>query len=215
MHHGFGGTGVARERATTSGGSPQRPSSRRAITRPASQPGARPPGGGPRRSVSTPAHARSHETGELEFQMSPVPSSSRPQTAIGTDGTRLRTRCARVRSFATRRARDRLARVGDGASAPSTYLVAEEPATSGPSGPDRALGDHAALSSPLVADRRGLDDEAAVGDLYLKRGVVQGEPRAVLDRCLDRLVCLSIQTHQVATRAQGDPIEVDCSGGGR
>ena len=39
---------------------------------------------------------------ELEFHMSPVCSSSRPHTGVGTDGTRSRTRCAEARSFATR-----------------------------------------------------------------------------------------------------------------
>ena len=39
----------------------------------------------------------------------------------------------------------------------------------------RAFRDDATLSSPLVPDRRALDDEPAVGDAYLQGGVVQNE----------------------------------------
>ncbi len=183
---------------------------RRATTRPASQPGARPPGGGWSWSVSTPARASSHEISELEFHMSPVCSSSRPHTGVGTDGTRSRTRCARARSFATRSGLDdRLVRIGDGASAPSTDLVAEQPEPSRPSRPDRALGDDATLSSALVWDRRGLDDEPAVGDAHLQGGVEESAPRAMLDEGFDRLVDLPVQADHVAARAQRDPVEVD------
>src|SRR5207344_3637242 len=76
--------------------------SRPATTMPASQPGARPPGGGRRSSVSRPARTSSQEISELEFHMSPVCSSSRPHTGGGTGGTRSRTRCAGATSFATR-----------------------------------------------------------------------------------------------------------------
>ena len=98
--------GSSRDPAGKSGFTPRRGSvstpPRRATTRPAFQPGARPPDGGWIGSVSTPARTSSHEISELEFHMSPVCSSSRPHTGVGTDGTRSRTRCARARSFATR-----------------------------------------------------------------------------------------------------------------
>src|SRR6266508_275869 len=51
-----------------------------AVTRPASHPGARPPAGGLIALVGRPLRASSHEITELEFHISPVPSSSRPQT---------------------------------------------------------------------------------------------------------------------------------------
>src|SRR5918994_175314 len=69
---------------------------------PACHPGARPPGGGETLAASIPARARSHETTEFEFHISPVRRSSLPQTRGGTDGTRSRTRLARARSPATR-----------------------------------------------------------------------------------------------------------------
>jgi hypothetical protein len=75
---------------------------RPATTRPAFQPGARPPTGGSNPSVSMPARARSHEISEFEFHISPVRSSSRPHTGVGTEGARSRTRCARTMSVATR-----------------------------------------------------------------------------------------------------------------
>jgi hypothetical protein len=52
---------------------------RRATTSPAIQPGARLPSGGWIGSGSRPARAISHEVTELEFQISPAPSSSRPK----------------------------------------------------------------------------------------------------------------------------------------
>ncbi len=61
--------------------------SRAATTRPALQPGARPPGGGAMRERSTPLLARSHDTTEFEFHISPAPSSSLPHTGAGTSVT--------------------------------------------------------------------------------------------------------------------------------
>ena len=62
----------------------------------------RPPGGGLSGSVSMPARARSQEISEFEFHMSPVRSSSRPHTGVGTDRARSRIRSARTTSEATR-----------------------------------------------------------------------------------------------------------------
>ena len=45
-------------------------------------------------SAASPVRAISHEVTELEFHISPAPSSSRPQTGVGTDGTRSNSRCA-------------------------------------------------------------------------------------------------------------------------
>ena len=57
------------------------------MTTPARQPGARPPSGGWIDSTSSPLRAISHEFSEFEFHISPAPSSSRPQTGVGTCGT--------------------------------------------------------------------------------------------------------------------------------
>ena len=59
-------------------------SCRPATTRPARQPGARPPGGGCAESTSRPLRAIRHEINEFEFHISPAPTSSRPQTGVGT-----------------------------------------------------------------------------------------------------------------------------------
>ena len=139
-------------------------------------------------------------------------SSSRPHTGVGTDGTRSRTRCAGARSFATRTGLDTASLASGWSPAPSTDLIAKESEPSGPSCPDRTLGDDAALSSPRVPDRRGLDDETAAGDVDLQSGVEESAPRTMLDESLERFVDLPIQTDHVAARAQRDPVEVDCSG---
>jgi hypothetical protein len=59
----------------------------RATTTPARQPGARPPCGGLIDSASIPLRAITHAITEFEFHISPVPSSSRPHTGVGTHGT--------------------------------------------------------------------------------------------------------------------------------
>jgi hypothetical protein len=74
----------------------------RATTSPARQPGARPPGGAWIDSASRLQLAISHEITEFEFHISPAPSSSRPQTAVGTWGARSSTRCARSGSSVSR-----------------------------------------------------------------------------------------------------------------
>ena len=58
-----------------------------ATTTPARQPGARPPCGGWIDSASIPLRAITHAITEFEFHISPVPSSSRPHTRVGTRGT--------------------------------------------------------------------------------------------------------------------------------
>jgi hypothetical protein len=58
-----------------------------ATRRPAFQPGARPPGGGLIESTSSPVRAINQAMIEFEFHISPVRSSSRPQTRIDISGT--------------------------------------------------------------------------------------------------------------------------------
>jgi hypothetical protein len=108
---------------------------------------------------------------------------------------------------------DRLIGIGDGTSAPSADLVAEQPEPSGPSRSDRAFGDDTTLSSTLVPDRRGLADEPAVRYVYRQSRMVEIAPRAMFSEGCDRFVDLAIQPDQVTARAQGDPKEVDCWGG--
>jgi hypothetical protein len=72
---------------------------RRATSSPARQPGARPPAGECTDSTGRPLRAISQEVNELEFHVSPAWLSSRPQTSVGTAGTRSRTCCASNGSF--------------------------------------------------------------------------------------------------------------------
>ena len=59
------------------------------------QPGARPPAGGWIESASIPLRAITQAITEFEFHISPVPSSSRPHTGVGTCATTSRRRRAR------------------------------------------------------------------------------------------------------------------------
>src|SRR5207245_1925006 len=74
-----------------------------AATRPAFQPGARPPGGGFIESTSSPVRAINQAMIEFEFHISPVRSSSRPHTRIGICGTNSSKRRASARSSLSRR----------------------------------------------------------------------------------------------------------------
>ena len=99
----------------------------------------------------------------MEFHISPAWLSSRPQTSVGTAGTRSRTRCASYGVVCQLlRALDGLADVRDHSVAPAAHLVAEDPETSRPAASDRTFGDNAALAAVAVTDRRLLDHEAAL-----------------------------------------------------
>ena len=52
--------------------------------------------------MSTPARVSSHEVTEFEFHMSPLASSWRPQTAVGTEWVASSSRRARSASAITR-----------------------------------------------------------------------------------------------------------------
>ena len=61
---------------------------------PACQPGARPPTGGCTDATSSPARVITQLIMEFEFHISPAPSSSRPQTGVGTEAMKSSTRWA-------------------------------------------------------------------------------------------------------------------------
>lgn len=65
---------------------------------PAAHPGARPSLGGWISFTRRPLRVKSHEMTELEFHISPMSSSSRPQTRGGTVAASLSRRCACPRS---------------------------------------------------------------------------------------------------------------------
>jgi hypothetical protein len=56
---------------------------------------------------------------------------------------------------------------------PEPDFVAEDSKTTCPPAADGALGDHAALLAAPVVDRRLLDDEPALWDVDLERGVIE------------------------------------------
>jgi hypothetical protein len=62
---------------------------------------------------------------------------------------------------------------------PSADLVAEQPEPSELSGVDRALSDDAAISPPIVANRRGLDDELTIACFDLERRMIKSKPGAM------------------------------------
>ena len=76
---------------------------RPARTTPARQPGALPPGGGTIASGSSPERPSSQAVSEFEFHISPVASSSRPQTGVGTCPARSSSRRASAPSPLNRR----------------------------------------------------------------------------------------------------------------
>jgi hypothetical protein len=92
--HASGTAGIPSTPALRVGGS-----CLRATSSPACHPGARPRAGGRIDSASIPLLAITHAITEFEFHISPVPSSSRPHTGVGTCATTSRTRRARCSSL--------------------------------------------------------------------------------------------------------------------
>ena len=117
----------------------ERPSLRRATTTPARHPGARPPFGGRIDSASRPQRVISHEITEFEFHISPAPSSARPQTGVGAEGTSSRTRRASSESCEPSRALDSLGDIGNDAAGPAADLVPKDPEAPGQLSADRPL----------------------------------------------------------------------------
>ena len=160
--------------------------------------------------MSIPLRAISQAITEFEFHMSPVLSSSRPHTGVGTCGTRSSTRCARGCFVGeSPRAFNGLVDVGDLPVAPATYLVAKDPKPARPADPDGTFGDNAALLAVGVTDRRLLDHEPCRRDTDFERRVVQvarWSPRGPRRR---RLEHPAVESNEMATGAEGQPVQVD------
>lgn len=184
-----------------------RAASRAAMTRPARQPGARPRDGGWMWAVSMPPRASSHEVTEFEFHISPVCSSSRPQTRAGTDSTRSRMVVAREGSSVNVELETASATSGMTPSRHRRISYRKEPETSGQPRSHCSLHDHTAPSSMRVRNRGHLDDEAAVADDELESGVVEVARTPSLHTRADRLECPPAEAHDVRARTQGDPVE--------
>lgn len=147
---------------------------------------------------------------EFEFHISPAPSSSRPQTSVGTRGARSSTRL-RDRRIIRQPSRtfDCFAGVRDDSATPAAHLVAEDQETSRPAGTNRTLGDDATLGSVAIADRCLLDHETPRRHVYLERSVIEVARLPPLE---PRRYCLedaSVQPHRVAARSEREPVDVD------
>jgi hypothetical protein len=189
---------------------------RRAVTRPACHPGARPPAGGRIASVGRPLWASSQAITELESHISPVPSSSRPQTGLGRLSTSARRRWATTGSSLNRwglataslasaitPSRQRRTSKRNTRQRPSRRLPP------GPPRPRRATGRR----------RQGwaavFDHKATLGNPYDEGGVVQVERSPVLPAGVDGLPDVAVQAHEPTAGAEGEPIQLDACLGGR
>jgi hypothetical protein len=108
---------------------------------------------------------------------------------------------------------DRLADVRDRPVAPATHLVAEDPKSPGPPRADRADGGDAATGFVAVWNRRLLDHEASLRHAHLERGVVEITRRSMLEprhHCFENA---TVETHEMATRSQRQPVQVDAGNG--
>src|ERR671936_935975 len=130
-------------------------------------------------SASRPLRAINQEMMEFEFHISPVCSSSRPQTGVGTYGASSSMRSARSLSsvrhcgLSTASATSGITPSRqDHAVAPAPYLVAEEPKAARCVCADGALRDDASLAA-LAPRGRLLDHEPALWHADFERGVIQ------------------------------------------
>ena len=152
---------------------------------------------------------------ELEFHISPACNSSRPQTGVGTDGTRSSSRWRNGRIVGqAARALDGLAEVGDDPVAPTPDLVAEDAPARCPTGPDRALRDHASPVAVPVRDRGLLDHESTVRHVHFERRVIKVAAAAAVNGRVTSLVDAPVQPDEVAACAERQPVEVDARGHG-
>jgi hypothetical protein len=104
-----------------------------------------------------------------------------------------------------------LSDVGDPSVAPAAYLVAEDPKPARAAGSDRAFGDHAALLAVGVTDWRLLDDEPRRRDTDFERRVIQGARRSPRGARRRRLEHAPVESHELATSSERQPVQVDRS----
>jgi len=158
---------------------------------PASHPGARPPRGGRAPSMSSSAPTISHEISEFEFHISPVPSSSRPQTGVGTRGTRSRTRAARARWRVSRRG---------GPTASSA---------SGMHPPGQRRTSYRNRRRRPAHRARHLDHRCDPVEVDVERRVVEVVPRPPRDAGRDRLEDAAVTPDEVTAGAERQPQQID------
>ena len=185
---------------------------RRATSRPASHPGARPLSGG--RSVGGEA-CRCDQPGDHRVRVPPLAGAELVAAPHRRRDRRHQVEHAlRHRRFLTEPAGslDGLAEVRDRSAAPAAELVAEQAQPPRDAGAHRAGGDHPAARLARVGRRRQLDREAIATEVDDQGRVIEVASRAALARRDEGLVDLAVEPDAMPARAERDPVEVD--GGG-
>ena len=184
--------------------------SRRATTMPADHPGARPPAGGRIDSTSRPLAATSHDTTEFEFHMSPVPSSSRPQTGLGMRGTRSSSRRATRGSSVRRRglstASPRSGMTPSRQQRTSYRNTRNRPSARCPTAPSQTTPRAAESSSGIGADSIA---KRASGTVTISAEWYRSARGRRSRAATTSLVCLAVEPHEPPACAERQPVEVD------
>ena len=94
-------------------------------------------------------------------------------------------------------------------AAPAANFIAKDPKPAGPAGPDRTFRDDASLITLGVTDRRLLDHEECLLETNLEGGVVQSARGPALGQCRRRLEDATVESNEMATGTEGQPVEVD------
>ena len=164
-------------------------------------------------SMSSRLRTISQEVKELEFHMSPVCVSSRPQTSAGTVGTRSRTRCA-IDGHPSGAVGSRLPR-----RCPGSRRRASNGLRSGRSGTAPPTGCRRLLRRRRRAPRRRCPRRApsrsrTAPPVRVPRAQSgRGHTSAALTSGCDRLVDMPVEPHEVTARAEREPVQIDAGFG--
>jgi hypothetical protein len=107
------------------------------------------------------------------------------------------------------RAANGLVDVGDRSVAPATYLVSKEPKPTRPVAAHRTFGDNATLLAVCAPDGRLLDYESGRCNAHVKGRVVKVAHRSTLSPCGNRLEQATVESNEMATSTERQPIQVD------
>jgi hypothetical protein len=146
---------------------------------------------------------------ELEFHISPAPTSSRPHTCRHLRGDLQQLSSPRQVRGESLRTVHGFTGIGDHAITPAAQLVAEYAQPARPAGPHRPFS-HDAAGSPIgIQDRRLLHHEPALRHPHLKRRVIQVADGTPGQPSSQPLVKPSVPTDGVPPGAQRQPTQVD------
>ena len=183
---------------------------RLARVNPATQPGAFPFGGGAIARMSCAVLASAHDTSELEFHMSPVPSSSRPHVSGGTCGIICSSARTWTESHRSPAVAHRQPRRGPGCCPLANSGLR--------SGRRETCRGRAFLTGPSQTMPRAVVGRFQTGPIDgVRRAVrtdpqsrvVQVAPRPMVPDCLHGLVDAPVPTYAVTARAKRQPVQVD------